>query len=208
MNLLPITVKPENVLVTKCRDIVYKHRLGYITIPERTKIKVIDFGGATYDDDKKSSVINTRQYRAPEVILGTGWSMPSDLWSVGCILAELYLGELLFQTHNDIEHLALMEITVGRFPEQWLRRAQEQQPKSSLANRVFDSRGRHRMGQVMPLDDASFIEDYPNLEGLVRYEQDAWFLKLLRRLLVIDPEERATARDAHRSTAWNRRLYN
>jgi serine/threonine protein kinase len=44
-----------------------------------------DFGGATYDNKKKSSVVNTRQYRAPEVILGTGWSMPSDLWSVGKI---------------------------------------------------------------------------------------------------------------------------
>ena len=43
-------------------------------------------------------MINTRQYRAPEVILGMSWSMESDIWSLGCILMELYNGELLFQT--------------------------------------------------------------------------------------------------------------
>lgn len=59
---------------------------------------MIDFGGATYDDESKSSIINTRQYRSPEVILGLGWSYPSDIWSAGCIIAELYLGELLFAT--------------------------------------------------------------------------------------------------------------
>lgn len=59
---------------------------------------VIDFGGATYDYESKSSIINTRQYRSPEVILGLGWSYPSDIWSAGCIIAELYLGELLFAT--------------------------------------------------------------------------------------------------------------
>ena len=51
---------------------------------------MIDFGGATYDDDeKKSTIVNTRQYRGPEVILEIGWSFPSDIWSVGCIIAEV-----------------------------------------------------------------------------------------------------------------------
>lgn len=60
---------------------------------------VIDFGGATYDDDDhKSTIVNTRQYRAPEVILEVGWSFPSDLWSAGCIIAELYTGDLFFAT--------------------------------------------------------------------------------------------------------------
>jgi dual-specificity kinase/CDC-like kinase len=72
-------LKPENILLLNGREVPYK---GY-SIPECTRIKVIDFGGATYDNEKKSSVVNTRQYRAPEVILGVGWSMPSDLWSVG-----------------------------------------------------------------------------------------------------------------------------
>jgi serine/threonine protein kinase len=72
-------LKPGNVLLLNGGEVSYK---GY-NIPECTRIKVIDFGGAIYDNEKKSSVVNTRQYRAPEVILGVGWSMPSDLWSVG-----------------------------------------------------------------------------------------------------------------------------
>ena len=51
---------------------------------------VIDFGGATYDNDpSKSRIVNTRQYRSPEVTLELGWSFPSDVWSAGCIIAEV-----------------------------------------------------------------------------------------------------------------------
>lgn len=62
---------------------------------------MIDFGGATYDNDtSKSRIISTRQYRGPEVTLeiDEGWSFPSDLWSTACIVAEIYTGDLLFQT--------------------------------------------------------------------------------------------------------------
>ena len=41
--------------------------------------------------------------------LGLPWSYASDVWSVGCIISELCVGELLFGTHEDMEHLALME---------------------------------------------------------------------------------------------------
>jgi Protein kinase domain len=73
-------LKLENLLLLNDREVPYRD--GQM-IPENTRIKVIDFGGATYDSEKKSSIVNTRQYRAPEVILGCGWSMPSDLWSLG-----------------------------------------------------------------------------------------------------------------------------
>lgn len=53
-------------------------------------ILVIDFGGATYDNDEdKATIINTRQYRGPEVSLKLGWSFPSDIWSIGCIIGEV-----------------------------------------------------------------------------------------------------------------------
>ena len=78
-------LKPENVLLISGREV---HHNGYC-VPECTRIKLIDFGAATYDNEKKSSVVNTRQYRAPEVILGVGWSMPSDLWSLGKRLATV-----------------------------------------------------------------------------------------------------------------------
>ena len=62
---------------------------------------VIDFGGATFENQHKSSIINTRQYRAPEVVLDCGWDTASDMWSVGCILMEMYTGELLFATVSE-----------------------------------------------------------------------------------------------------------
>merc|ERR1712203_1001371 len=70
--------------------------------PADTQIKLIDFGNATYELEHHSSIINTRQYRAPEVILALGWDERSDLWSTGCIL---------------------MEQAIETFPEQMLNRA-------------------------------------------------------------------------------------
>ncbi|PPS14918.1 hypothetical protein GOBAR_AA05658 [Gossypium barbadense] len=52
-----------------------------------------------------------------------GWSYPCDLWSVGCILIELCTGGALFQTHENLEHLAMMERVLGPLPEHMIRRA-------------------------------------------------------------------------------------
>ena len=69
------------------------------------------------------SQLNTRQYRAPEVMLGAGWSFPADLWSVGCIVVELYQGNFLFNTHENMEHFALIDKAAGPFPPTLLARA-------------------------------------------------------------------------------------
>ncbi|KAL9666263.1 hypothetical protein QQ045_000589 [Rhodiola kirilowii] len=65
--------------------------------------------GTTYDKQGQSYIVSTRHYRALEIILGLGWSYTCDIWSVGCILVELCTGEALFQTHENLEHLAMME---------------------------------------------------------------------------------------------------
>jgi len=189
--LIHTDLKPENILLLNGRKIT--QREGF-SIPESTRIKVIDFGGATYDDEKKGTIVNTRQYRAPEVILGVGWSMPSDLWSIGCILAELYQGELLLATHDNIEHLALIERVVGPFPRKMLKRAKN----AAVVTNAFDSNGSHRMERVLPPDQLSYVKRIPPLESIITYDEDAWFLRLLRRILVIDPDERSTARDCLR----------
>eukprot|EP00527_Entomoneis_sp_CCMP2396_P000517 CAMPEP_0198147270 /NCGR_PEP_ID=MMETSP1443-20131203/34359_1 /TAXON_ID=186043 /ORGANISM="Entomoneis sp., Strain CCMP2396" /LENGTH=67 /DNA_ID=CAMNT_0043811521 /DNA_START=658 /DNA_END=861 /DNA_ORIENTATION=+ len=59
--LIHTHLKIENILLTNGREVTYKGQ----RVPESTRIKLIDFGGACYDDSKKSAVINTRQYRAP-----------------------------------------------------------------------------------------------------------------------------------------------
>jgi len=222
-------------------------RGGY-SIPESTRIKVIDFGGATYDNDKKkSSIVNTRQYRAPEVILGVGdWSMPSDLWSIGCILAELLQGELLFATHDNIEHLALIERVIGPFPSKMLKKAKNVE----LVHEAFDyndnyndyhyndynynynsknnnNYSRHRMERVLPADQLSYVKRTAPLEKSIHittttstyndnnnnniinsndnneHEHEdnnsvSWFLRLMRRILVIEPDKRANGRESLR----------
>merc|ERR1712096_330370 len=64
-------------------------RLSQYMRPVATDIKLIDFGNATYHDEHHSSIINTRQYRGPEILFSLGWEEKSDIWSLGCILMEL-----------------------------------------------------------------------------------------------------------------------
>lgn len=91
----------------------------YLNVKD-TKIKIIDFGGAVEKSEVGYGIINTRQYRSPEVILQSCmWRESSDVWSIGCILVELYTGELLFGTHNNEEHLCLIEKVCGHYPR-WL----------------------------------------------------------------------------------------
>lgn len=63
-------LKPENILVeTEDYNRVKHHKIDKYYLPSSDKIRIIDFGGATHTSEKHSSVINTRQYRSPEVIL-------------------------------------------------------------------------------------------------------------------------------------------
>lgn len=119
-------LKLENILLTDNNYIwvnAPRHPGTLIRRPIRPEIRLIDFGAATYEHDYHGSVINTRQYRAPEVILDLGWDMSSDMWGFGCILMELYTGVLLFKTHEHMEHLAMIEKIVEPFPDYMLRRA-------------------------------------------------------------------------------------
>ena len=103
MNLIHTDLKLENILfksITSKEQLipitVYNHRKkkdATIYIPNlqsntntntpAIEMKLIDFGGATYDHEHKTTIINTRQYRGPEVTLEVGWSFPSDIWSIG-----------------------------------------------------------------------------------------------------------------------------
>lgn len=160
-------------------------------VPLCTDIKVIDFGGATYDDEHKSSIVNTRQYRAPEVILSLGWSLPSDLWSVGCILAELYDGELLFATHSNTEHIALMERCLGSFPRAMI-------DASKHGKKYFDNNGLSRWQVCLSRDGQRHVRRMRTLREFTAGSHNTGLLELLGRLLEIDPARRTSALDALR----------
>ncbi|KAJ3330557.1 Dual specificity tyrosine-phosphorylation-regulated kinase 1A [Blyttiomyces sp. JEL0837] len=69
----------------------------------RSALKVIDFGSSCFYHDKVYTYIQSRFYRSPEVILGHSYTVSIDMWSLGCILVELFSGEPIFcgQTEHD-----------------------------------------------------------------------------------------------------------
>ena len=87
-------LKPENIMLDDCTCAVKGKR----RVLQNTKITVIDFGSATFENEHHTKIVSTRHYRAPEVILELGWSHECDLWSLGCILVELKTGQVIFQT--------------------------------------------------------------------------------------------------------------
>ncbi|OUC41294.1 kinase domain protein, partial [Trichinella nativa] len=117
-------LKPENLLFVHPEydiKIDMKRNKEYRIIRD-TSVRVIDFGSATFDHEHHSTIVSTRHYRAPEVILELGWSHPCDVWSIGCIIFELLLGTTLFQTHENLEHLAMMERILGPLPYRMCRK--------------------------------------------------------------------------------------
>lgn len=114
-------LKPENVLLKKIYDF---NEINIKDIDDLT-IKIIDLGSATYDHDYHTTIINTRQYRAPEVLLGCGWDNRSDLWGIACIVLELYTGDVYFCTHESREHVAMVEKSGGAFPYKMVKARQQ-----------------------------------------------------------------------------------
>ena len=161
--------------------------------PPSTDIKLIDFGGAVHYDEDRSALINTRQYRAPEVILGTtqaglSWNEKSDIWSLACVLAELYSGDLLFPTHDDYEHIAMIDRMCGHVPS-WMGR-------ESRA-RFFDHHGRLDFPRHATDKQIRAVRKLPLLEVCHRQDfissRHRDFRYLLYDMLEVDPARRPKA---------------
>lgn len=80
-------------------------------VPKSSAIKVIDFGSSTFEEQYHSSIVSTRHYRAPEIIMGMGWSYPCDMWSLGCIIVELLTGN--YETRKKSLMAACIPVTCG-----------------------------------------------------------------------------------------------
>lgn len=95
-------IKPENILFT---DDSY------------CKIKLIDFGASCEDCTTGFFYVQSRYYRAPEIVLGIDYSYPVDMWSVGCVLYEMIVGMPLFPAQDENELLEYFVITIGNIPQ-------------------------------------------------------------------------------------------
>ncbi|RCH91349.1 dual specificity protein kinase yak1 [Rhizopus stolonifer] len=95
-------LKPENILLRTL---------------ESPAIKVIDFGSACYESQQAYSYIQSRFYRSPEVLLGVNYTTAIDMWSFGCIVAELFLGLPLFPGSSEYNQLSRIIETAGDLPD-------------------------------------------------------------------------------------------
>ncbi|VAI20917.1 unnamed protein product [Triticum turgidum subsp. durum] len=174
-------------------DMVKERSLDGISM----KCKIVDFGNACWADQQGDGVIQTRQYRAPEVIIGSGYSYSADMWSFACMAFELATGDMLFAPNTcqgcseDEDHLALMMETLGKMPK---KIATSGTRSKDYFNRYGDLKRVKRM-RFWPLERV-LVERYnftePDAKGLADF---------LRPILDFDPENRPTAAECLKH-AW------
>ncbi|WOK95538.1 serine/threonine-protein kinase ppk15-like isoform X3 [Canna indica] len=101
-------LKPDNIVVD--------------TTKQSLTVKVIDFGIAQFTNERIYTYIQTRNYRSPEVIIGYPYANSIDMWSLGCIVAELFLGSPLFLGASEYDVLKMMTEILGCQPPDHLLR--------------------------------------------------------------------------------------
>ncbi|CAG9313193.1 unnamed protein product [Blepharisma stoltei] len=171
LSVIHCDLKPENILLKS---------------PTQSAIKLIDFGSSCLANERIYTYIQSRFYRAPEIMLGIPYTHGIDMWSFGCIIAELYTGHPLFPGESEHEQMARIMEVLGLPPQNLLE-------LSSRKGIFFDEEG-----------DPYIV---PNSKGKVRYPgatplqsriglHDNGFLEFLERSLQWDPEVRMTPEEA------------
>ncbi|KAK9898829.1 kinase-like protein [Cystobasidium minutum MCA 4210] len=204
LRLVHTDLKPENILLVNndfgsipIKPPKNNPGLKVKKVLKDPSVHLIDFGSATFEEEYHASVVSTRHYRAPEIILGLGWSYPCDVWSIGCILVEFFTGEALFQTHENLEHLAMMEVVFGpmpnnRFGKTGVRSKPEWFSGSTTkVNYPLPTTSRQSKKYVKAMRPLETIIPPVNIVH-------SRFLDLLNHLLKWDPAERYTVKEALR----------
>ncbi|KAF8350191.1 kinase-like domain-containing protein [Amanita rubescens] len=156
-------------------------------------IKLADLGNATPSTKHYTEDIQTRQYRAPEAILGrSDWDARADIWSVGCLVFELLTAEYLFDPQGqgelftkDDDHMAQILELMGDVP-------MEVKMGGKYSRELFDHIGALRYIRTLkfwPLKRV-MIEKY-----LYTETESIALCGFLEPMLAVDMRERAYARD-------------
>lgn len=166
-------------------------------------VKLIGFGLARLANADVRPLIQSPYYRAPEVFLDLPYAYPADMWSLGCVVFEMFIGLPLLPGRNDFQMLQLMVNMFGAFPAHMVAAS----PRRHV---LFDEEGRFR-GYV-EISEASGVEPgellryflYDTIEDLILHygvtqeerdrerERRALLVDLLNRMLTLDPEARIT----------------
>ena len=164
-------LKPENILLAH---------------PAQSEIKVIDFGSSCLENERVYTYIQSRFYRSPEVILGMNYGMSIDMWSLGCILAELLTGYPIFPGENEQEQLACIMELFGP-PDKHLIE------KSTRKKLFFDSLGKPRL--TVSSKGKRRRPSSKTLQQALKCDDEP-FIDFLSRCLRWDPERRLKPEDA------------
>jgi serine/threonine protein kinase len=155
------------------------------------QVKICDIGNACWFNHHFSTIIQTRQYRSPEVILGIYYNETSDIWSLACIIFELVTGDFLFNPtsseefcKNDSHLCKFMEIC-GKMPKNFVERG-------IFSKKYFDKKGKlKRMGDVRHLSLKNILVKKYHIK-----ENEAQALvSFLMPMLEYYPEKRISARE-------------
>ncbi|OMJ92280.1 hypothetical protein SteCoe_4937 [Stentor coeruleus] len=169
-DIIHCDLKPENILL--------RH-------PNHSAIKVIDFGSSCFGDKRLYTYIQSRFYRAPEIILGIPYTTSIDIWSFGCILVELHTGYPLFPGESEAEQLlCIMEVLGVTPPDVLSKSTRAELFFNSLEPKIVaNSRGKKR------------LPGNKNLDSILK-EADQGMIDLVKKCLEWDPEKRITPKEA------------
>ncbi|XP_051513256.1 homeodomain-interacting protein kinase 3-like isoform X9 [Myxocyprinus asiaticus] len=204
MGLIHADLKPENIMLVD-------------PVRQPYRVKVIDFGSASHVSKAVcSTYLQSRYYRAPEIILGLPFCEAIDMWSLGCVIAELFLGWPLYPGAIEYDQIRYISQTQGLPGEQllnvgtktsrffcrdsglpyavWrLKSTEEHETETGLKSKEA------RKYIFSCLEDIAHVNLVMNLEGcdlLAEKVDRAEFAALLKRMLLIDAEERIAPSDA------------
>ena len=181
------------------------------------RVKVIDFGSASHVSKAVcSTYLQSRYYRAPEIILGLPFCEAIDMWSLGCVIAELFLGWPLYPGSSEYDQIRYISQTQGLPNEHMLNQATKttrffyretdsnypfwrlKNPEEHEAETNIKSK-EARKYIFNCLDDMAQVNVPTDLEGAELLAEKAdrrEFIDLLKRMLTLDQERRITPGEA------------
>ncbi|XP_057596958.1 mitogen-activated protein kinase 12 isoform X4 [Hippopotamus amphibius kiboko] len=149
---------------------------GNLAVNEDCELKILDFGLARQADSEMTGYVVTRWYRAPEVILNwMHYTQTVDIWSVGCIMAEMITGKTLFKGNDHLDQLKEIMKVTGTPPAEFVQRLQSAEAQNYMKG-------------LPELEKKDFASILTNASPLA--------VNLLEKMLVLDAERRVTAAEA------------
>ncbi|XP_053943909.1 mitogen-activated protein kinase 13 isoform X1 [Cuculus canorus] len=149
---------------------------GNLAVNEDCQLKILDFGLARHADAEMTGYVVTRWYRAPEVILNwMHYSQTVDIWSIGCIMAEMLTGKTLFKGKDYLDQLTQILKVTGHPGEDFVEKLEDKAAKSYIKSLP-----------KIPKKDLSVL--FPKANPLA--------VDLLDKMLQLDVEKRITATEA------------